>query len=199
MTKCWFGALCTIRGRIIIFSEYKWIFADGSKCFLIFISARSKWNDDDWIVIFIELSNPYLLEWCDVLVWMSTDTLLVCVCANAIDRHFASVTWGKNFCQMIKCWDWESAFEPLYRHILPKIHDIQVYMNLVGCARVNNFESMFKSHLICATHYHTSINLLMPQNVCSALCTVSCLMRARYSLLAMVCQVKCRNIFRSYT
>lgn len=25
---------------------------------------------------------------------------------------------------------------------------------------------MFKSHLICATHYHTSINLLMPRNVC---------------------------------
>ena len=35
-------------------------------------------------------------------------------------------------------------------------------------------KSMFKSHLICATHYHTSINLLMPRNVChdvhSALC-----------------------------
>lgn len=42
---------------------------------------------------------------------------------------------------------------------------MRIYANRLArteYARVNNFESMFKSHLICATHYHTSINLLMP-------------------------------------
>lgn len=39
--------------------------------------------------------------------------------------------------------------------------EIYFWQNMQG-QTVNNFKFIFKSHLICATHYHTSINLLMP-------------------------------------
>lgn len=119
------------RGRIIIFS-YKWIFSQMVHTVLplfyfFYLSACSKWNDD-WIVIFVKPSNPYLLGLmrCVRMITKLDTPEVSALESDSIRRESKrakgnSVTWNKTLqndkmpglkvhrCSFVSTLNWESS------------------------------------------------------------------------------------------
>lgn len=126
-------------------------------------------------------------------------------CGNLFIGELNQTFWA----EMIECWDCQVHPLNVDIYIYNQIernsnmsHEVCVHViytwaeeNLSEYARVNNFESMFKSHLICATHYHTSINLLMPQKCLFGCTHARSLAFALFALFLLPMRQHCRRTF----